>query len=63
MRRLFSFGVLGVVWSGDRGFAALIEALNVAYDVPETRPYWKTRTLAMLMALGVGGLDPGGAGF
>ena len=54
--RLFSFGVLGVVWSATSGFTALIEALNVAYDVPETRPFWKTRTLAMLMALGVGGL-------
>ncbi|MGA2989592.1 MAG: YihY/virulence factor BrkB family protein [Candidatus Korobacteraceae bacterium] len=53
---LFSFGVLGVAWSATTGFASLIEALNVAYDVPETRPYWKTRVLAMLMALEVGGL-------
>ena len=38
------------------GFAALIEALNVAYDVPETRSFWKTRGVALLMALAVGGL-------
>jgi len=51
---LLSFGLLGVLWSASSGFAALIEALNVAYDVPETRPIWKTRPLALLMALGVG---------
>jgi membrane protein len=51
---LFSFGLVGVLWSVSTGFAALIEALDVAYDVPETRPFWKTRGLALLMALGVG---------
>jgi membrane protein len=53
---LFSFGLIGVIWSVSTGFAALIEALNVAYEVPETRSFWKTRGLALLMALGVGGL-------
>jgi len=53
---LFSFGLIGVLWSVSTGFAALIEALNVAYDVPETRAFWKTRSVALLMALGVGAL-------
>ena len=53
---LFSFGLVGVLWSVSTGFAALIEALDVAYDVPETRSFWKTRGLALLMALGVGAL-------
>ncbi len=53
---LFSFGLVGVLWSVSTGFAALIEALNVAYDVPETRSFWKTRGVALLMAFGVGGL-------
>lgn len=53
---LLSVGIIGVLWSTSTGFAAIIEALNVAYDVPETRPYWKTRGLALIMALGVGGL-------
>jgi membrane protein len=53
---LLSFGLVGVLWSVSTGFAALIEALNVAYEVPETRSFWKTRGLALLMALGVGGL-------
>lgn len=53
---LFSFGLIGVLWSVSTGFAVLIEALNVAYDVPETRAFWKTRSVALLMALGVGAL-------
>ena len=53
---LFSFGLVGVLWSVSTGFSALIEALNVAYDIPETRRFWMTRGVALLMALGVGGL-------
>jgi membrane protein len=53
---LLSFGLIGVLWSITTGFAALIEALNVAYDVPETRSFRKTRGVALEMAVGVGGL-------
>jgi len=42
-----SFGLLGTLWTCSSGFAEIIEALNVAYDVPETRPFWKTRLLAL----------------
>jgi membrane protein len=38
---------LGTLWGASGGFAAAIEALNVAYDVDETRPFWKTRPLAI----------------
>jgi membrane protein len=44
---LLSFGVLGTLWTCSSGFAEIIEALNVAYDVPETRPFWRTRLLAI----------------
>ncbi len=53
---LLSFGLIGALWSASSGFAGLIEALNVAYNVPETRPFWKTRGLAMLMTVMTGGL-------
>jgi membrane protein len=46
-RGILTFGILGTIWSASSGFAALIEALDVAYDVPETRPIWKTRLLAI----------------
>jgi len=44
---LLSFGLIGTLWTCSSGFAEIIEALNVAYDVPETRPLWKTRLLAL----------------
>jgi len=53
---LLSFGLLGTLWTASSGFAGMIEALNVAYNVPETRPFWKTRGLAVLLTFGIGGL-------
>ena len=53
---LLSFGLLGTLWTCSSGFAAMIEALNVAYDVPETRPFWKTRLLAIELIFIIGTL-------
>jgi membrane protein len=49
-----SVGFLGTLWTASGGFAAAIEALNIAYDVDETRPFWKTRLLSMFLALVIG---------
>src|SRR5437899_4711639 len=46
-----SFGILGTLWAASGGFSAAIEALNVAYDVEDDRPFWKTRPLALALAL------------
>ena len=54
--KLLSFGLAGAIWAVSTGFASLMEALNVAYDVPETRPYWKTRLLATWLSIQIGGL-------
>jgi membrane protein len=51
---LLSFGMLFTLWSTSGGFAAIIEGLNVAYDVPETRPIWRTRLLALGLTFMVG---------
>ena len=53
---LLSFGLIGTLWTCSSGFSAMIEALNVAYDVPETRPFWKTRLLAIQMTFIIGTL-------
>src|SRR3954471_6194194 len=45
-----SFGIIGTLWATSGGFSAMMDALNVSYDVPETRPFWKTRPLALLLA-------------
>jgi membrane protein len=51
-----SLGILGTVWTASGGFAAAIEALNIAYDVEDDRPFWKTRPLAVGLASLTGGL-------
>jgi membrane protein len=53
---LLSFGILGTLWSASGGFASAIEALDVAYDVDEERPFWVTRPLAIGLTLLVGAL-------
>lgn len=50
---LLSFGILFTLWSASGALAALINALNRAYDVQETRPFWKVRGIAILMTLGL----------
>ncbi len=50
---LLSFGILFTLWTASGAFAALINALNRAYDVQETRPFWKVRGIAILMTLGL----------
>ena len=50
---LLSFGILVTIWASSGAFAALINALNRAYDVQETRPFWKVRGIAILMTLGL----------
>ena len=51
-----SFGILGTLWAASGGFAAAIEALNIAYDVADDRPFWKTRPLAVGLAVVTGAL-------
>ncbi len=51
---LLSFGLLGALWTCSSAFATVIEALNVAYGVPETRSMWKTRLLAFELTFLIG---------
>lgn len=53
--KLLSIGILGYLWTASGGFVSLIEALNIAYDVPE-RPWWRDRLHALLLALTSGAL-------
>ena len=51
-----SVGILGTLWAASGGFSAAIEALNIAYEVQDDRPFWKTRPLAVGLALVTGAL-------
>ena len=55
---LMSVGALLALWAGSNVFNNLINALNKAYDVEETRPFWKRRLIAMGMVI-VSGLVVG----
>jgi membrane protein len=42
-----SFGLLAALWAASNGMGAITESLNIAYDVQETRSWWKTRLVAI----------------
>lgn len=50
---LLSFGILGTLWAASTGTAALIDTLNRAYEVKETRGYWKVRLIALALTVGL----------
>lgn len=51
---VLSFGILGTLWTCSRGFAAAIDALNMAYRVTDDRPFWKTGLLSIGLPLTTG---------
>jgi membrane protein len=44
---LMSIGLVLGAWSGSNIFGALMTALNTAYDVEESRPWWKRQLLRL----------------
>jgi len=55
-RGMLSFGILSYIWSTTGGFASLISALNVAYDVSRPRSWLRDRVQAVLLTSTSGGL-------
>lgn len=49
-----SFGALLALWGGKNALAAMMKALNVAFDVKETRPWWKKTAIAMGLTIALG---------
>lgn len=48
-----SLGVLASLWTASSGVAALIEALNIAFDLPASRSWLRRRMVAMALTLGI----------
>jgi membrane protein len=46
-----SFGLLLALWAASSGVNALAQGLNAAYDVPETRPWWKVRLVSIALTI------------
>jgi len=64
-----TFGLALALWSSSRGVDALRTSLDLSYDVKESRPWWRTQGMALLitvctsalMLLAVIGLTLGGS--
>ncbi len=52
--QLMTLGLLVAVWSASRGVNALRRALNLAYNVKESRSYWHIQALSIAFTLGGG---------
>jgi membrane protein len=48
-----SFGILATLWAASNGMGAIVSSLNVAYEVEETRPWWKARLVAITLTIGL----------
>jgi membrane protein len=53
---LISFGLLAMLWLSSSLFIAIMDAMNRILGVPEGRPWWKQRVVAVLMALSQGAI-------
>lgn len=49
--QLLTLGILVAIWSASRGAAAVTTALNRAYEVNESRPYWKVQLVAVAVTV------------
>ena len=46
-----SFGLILALWVASSGINSLAQALNAAYNVRETRPWWKVRLMAIALTI------------
>jgi membrane protein len=50
---ILTFAFLFALWSSSGAMVSIITTLNAAYDVTESRPWWKTRLTAMALTAGI----------
>ena len=50
---ILTFAFLITLWSSSGAMVSIITTLNAAYDVTETRPWWKTRVIAIGLTVGI----------
>ena len=59
---LVTIGLIGTLWSASSGIASIMDALNRAYDVEETRSFVKRRAISIALTAGLTLLTILGAG-
>ena len=50
---VFTLGLVAALWSSSAAMVAMISAMNRAYDIKESRPWWKVRVTAILLTVGL----------
>src|SRR5215208_5057285 len=50
---ILSIGLLGAIWSSSAAMVALIDAMNRAYDIDESRSWLRVRLTAILLTVGL----------
>lgn len=51
---LLTFGFIGTLWSTSSAITGIISTLNTAYEITESRPWWKVRLIAIALTFAVG---------
>lgn len=46
-----TIGVIGALWAASGATSSVIKAVNRAFDLEETRPFWKVRLLALALVV------------
>lgn len=46
--------LLFAIWTSSSATAGLIDTLNAIYDLKESRPWWKSRLIAIILAIALG---------
>lgn len=50
---LLSAGIIGALWASSAGMRSVMNAINVAYDIAESRPFWQRYALSVAFTLGL----------
>jgi membrane protein len=46
-----TIGVVGALWAASGATASIVKAVNRAYDIEESRPFWRVRLLALALVM------------
>jgi membrane protein len=50
----FVIGFFGAVWAASGAMGTIMKAVNRAYELQETRPFWRSRIVAIILVLATG---------
>jgi membrane protein len=50
----FAIGFFGAVWVASGAMGTIMKAVNRAYELQETRPFWKSRIIAIILVVATG---------